>query len=237
MKLTAELLKRYERQCILPQFGIEGQERLLASKVLIVGVGGLGCAQALYLAAAGVGKIGLVDFDRVDASNVHRQVLFGPDDVGRLKVEVAKNRLKHINPQCEVEIYPLRLSSKNALDLLKDYDCVLDGTDNFPTRYLINDAAVLLKKPNVYGSIFQFEAQVSVFSLPSGPCYRCLFPEPPRPGEVPSCAEAGVIGVLPGIMGLVQATEAIKLLTGIGSPLVCLLYTSDAADETLPTKA
>jgi len=230
--LTPEQFERYQRQCILRELGAEGQERLLAAKVLIVGVGGLGCPQALYLAAAGVGKLGLVDFDKVDPSNVHRQILFGPQDIGSLKVEAAREKLKRINPDCTIETYPVRLNSRNVLEILRDYDLVLDGTDNFAARYLINDAAVLSGKPNVYGSIFQFEAQISVFGVKGGPCYRCLFREPPQPGEVPSCAEAGVIGVLPGVVGVLQAAEAIKLICGIGEPLVGRLLLFNALGMT-----
>lgn len=230
MSLTKEQYLRYSRHLILPEVGLRGQQRLLESKVLIIGVGGLGCPIAMYLAAVGVGTLGLVDFDRVDESNLQRQVLFTTRDVGRLKVEVAKERLEAMNPDVTVHTYPVRLTSENAMDILRDYDVIIDGTDNFPTRYLTNDASVFLKKPYVYGSIFRFEGQVTVFKPGEGPCYRCLFPEPPPPGLVPSCAEGGVLGVLPGIIGLIQATETIKLIVGNGEPLIGRLLLYDAME-------
>jgi sulfur-carrier protein adenylyltransferase/sulfurtransferase len=226
--LTPGELTRYARHLVLPEFGLDAQRRLKAARVLCVGAGGLGSPVALYLAAAGVGTIGLVDFDVVDASNLQRQVLHGTPDVGRPKVESGRDRILAINPNVEVETYAVRLSSANALDLVAAYDVIVDGADNFPTRYLVNDACVLAGKPNAYGAIFRFEGQASVFAAKDGPCYRCLFPEPPPPGEVPSCAEAGVLGVLPGLIGTIQATEAIKLVTGIGEPLIGRLMIYDA---------
>jgi adenylyltransferase/sulfurtransferase len=220
LPLRPEQYERYRRHLSLPEFGVEGQQRLLASSVLLIGVGGLGCPLAQYLAAAGVGRIGLLDFDVVEVSNLQRQVLYGPADVGRPKVEVARERILAQNPEVEVLTFQERLSSENALERLRDFDLVIDGTDNFPTRYLSNDACVLLGKPTVYGAILRFEGQASTFDARRGPCYRCLFPEPPPPGSVPSCAEGGVLGVLPGIIALIQATEALKLLTGIGEPLI-----------------
>ncbi len=207
---------------------MNGQEKLLAAKVLIVGAGGLGCPSSLYLAAAGVGRLGIVDFDKVDASNLQRQVLFETGDVGKPKVDVAKSRINAINPDVQVDCHPVRLDSLNALDLFKEYDLVVDGTDNFATRYLVNDACVLTGIPNVYGSIFRFEGQVTVFAHSNGPCYRCLFPQPPKPGEVPNCAEGGVLGVLPGMVGVAQATEAVKLILGKGNPLLNRLLIYDA---------
>jgi len=227
-ELEAGELRRYSRHLIMPEVGTRGQRRLKASKVLMVGTGGLGSPLGLYLAAAGVGKLGLVDFDVVDESNLHRQVLFSDADVGRPKTEAAAERLHGINPHIELVPHDTRLDSGNALDLFADYDLVVDGTDNFPTRYLVNDACVLSGKPNVYGSIFRFEGQVSVFWGEQGPCYRCLFPEPPPPGLVPSCAEGGVLGVLPGIIGELQANEVIKLLIGAGEPLLGRLLLFDA---------
>ncbi|HEV7668768.1 MAG TPA: molybdopterin-synthase adenylyltransferase MoeB [Thermoanaerobaculia bacterium] len=221
-------IRRYSRHLILPEVGTEGQKRLKAAKVLMIGTGGLGSPVGLYLAAAGVGTLGLVDFDVVDDSNLQRQVLFGISDVGRPKIEAAASRLADINPHIKIVPYETRLESSNALDLFRDYDLVVDGTDNFPTRYLVNDACVLLGKPNVYGSIFRFEGQVSVFWGAKGPCYRCLFPEPPPPGLVPSCAEGGVLGVLPGIIGALQANEVIKLIVGVGDPLIGRLVLFDA---------
>ena len=218
--LRPEQYERYRRHLSLPGFGVEGQQRLLASSVLLIGAGGLGCPLAQYLAAAGVGRIGLLDFDVVDTSNLQRQVLYGPADLGRPKVEVARERILAQNPELEVVTFQERLTSENALARFRDFDLVIDGTDNFPTRYLSNDACVLLGKPTVYGAILRFEGQVSTFDARRGPCYRCLFPEPPPPGSVPSCAEGGVLGVLPGIIALIQATEALKLLTGIGEPLI-----------------
>jgi molybdopterin/thiamine biosynthesis adenylyltransferase/rhodanese-related sulfurtransferase len=222
----AEIL-RYSRQLIIPEVGKQGQEKLKGAKVLLIGTGGLGSPLALYLAAAGVGTLGLVDFDVVDQTNLQRQVLHGTSDVGRLKLESARDRLLEINPHVEVHLHPARLSSENALAILGQYDVIADGTDNFPTRYLVNDACVLLGKPNVYGSIFRFEGQVSVFAAQNGPCYRCLFREPPPPGLVPSCAEGGVLGVLPGIVGSLQALEVLKLILGVGEPLVGRLQLFD----------
>jgi len=227
-ELSAGELRRYSRHLIMPEVGTRGQRRLKASRVLMIGSGGLGSPLGLYLAAAGVGKLGLVDFDVVDESNLQRQVLFGQDDVGRPKIEAAAERLRGVNREIEIVGYETRLDSSNALDLFEGYDLVVDGTDNFPTRYLVNDACVLSGKPNVYGSIFRFEGQVSVFWGAEGPCYRCLFPEPPPPGLVPSCAEGGVLGVLPGIIGALQANEAIKLLIGEGEPLIGRLVLFDA---------
>ena len=221
-------MKRYSRHLIMPEVGMDGQRRLKASSVLCIGAGGLGSPAALYLAAAGIGRLGLVDFDVVDFSNLQRQVMHGTPDVGRPKLESAKARLNALNPEIEVVTYETALSSENALDLFAGYDVILDGTDNFPTRYLVNDACVLLGKPNAYGSIFRFEGQASVFAAKDGPCYRCLYPEPPPPGLVPSCAEGGVLGVLPGVIGTIQATEAIKVLLGIGEPLVGRLLVYDA---------
>jgi len=228
MTLTRDEIERYARHLILPDVGVEGQQRLKAARVLIVGAGGLGSPVALYLAAAGVGTLGLVDFDNVDVSNLQRQILHGTKDVGRSKLESARARLRDVNPHVRIEMHDARLTSANALDIIAGYDIVVDGTDNFATRYLTNDACVLLGKPNVYGSIFRFEGQASVFSLDDGPCYRCLFPEPPPPGSVPSCAEGGVLGVLPGIVGTIQATEAIKLILGIGDTLAGRLLLIDA---------
>ncbi len=226
--LTPEEIGRYSRHLILPEVGMEGQQKLKDARVLLVGTGGLGAPLGMYLAAAGVGTIGLVDFDLVDASNLQRQIIHGTKDVGRPKIASARDRLADINPNVNVETFETRLTSANALAILRDFDIVVDGTDNFPTRYLVNDASVLLGKPNVYGSIFRFEGQASVFGMPDGPCYRCLYPEPPPPGLVPSCAEGGVLGVLPGIVGTIQATETIKLILGGGSPLVGRLLLFDA---------
>lgn len=233
--LTPEELRRYQRHLTLPEVGVEGQKMLKAASVLLVGAGGLGSPLALYLAAAGVGRLGLVDFDVVDETNLQRQVLHGTKDVGRPKLASARDRLLDINPYVQLDLHEVRLTSDNALDLIADYDLVADGTDNFPTRYLVNDASVLTGTPNVYASIFQFEGQVSVFGLPEGPCYRCLYPEPPPPGLVPSCAEGGVLGVLPGFVGTLQATEVIKLLLGIGEPLVGRLLLIDALSTTFRT--
>jgi adenylyltransferase/sulfurtransferase len=233
-ELSTDELQRYGRHLTLPDVGREGQEKLKASSVLIVGAGGLGSPLAMYLAAAGVGRLGIVDFDHVEASNLQRQVLYGQSDVGRPKLEAAEERLREINPHVEVERYEARLSSDNVFDVIEDgpgdrsYDLVADGTDNFPTRYLVNDACVMAGVPNVYGSIFRFEGQVSVFATENGPCYRCAYEEPPPPGLVPSCAEGGVLGVLPGLVGSMQATEAIKVLLGIGEPLVGRLLLMDA---------
>jgi adenylyltransferase/sulfurtransferase len=228
MSLTQEELARYSRHLCIPEVGVEGQEKLKAASVLLVGSGGLGSPLALYLAAAGVGRLGLVDFDVVDHSNLQRQILHHTGDVGRKKLDSAQDKLAGINPNVELVPYDVRLNSGNALDILADYDLVIDGTDNFPTRYLVNDACVLLGKPNVYGSIFRFEGQASVFYAKEGPCYRCLYPEPPPPGLVPSCAEGGVLGILPGLVGLIQATEGIKQILGIGESLVGRLLLIDA---------
>lgn len=218
--LSDEEVRRYSRHLILPEVGMDGQRALKAAKVLCIGAGGLGSPVAMYLAAAGVGTIGLVDFDVVDISNLQRQLLHGTPDVGRSKLESATSRLNALNPNVKVDTYEAALSSENALDIFAPYDVIVDGTDNFPTRYLVNDACVLLGKPNAYGSIFRFEGQASVFAAKDGPCYRCLYPEPPPPGLVPSCAEGGVLGVLPGVIGTIQATETIKLILGVGEPLV-----------------
>ncbi len=227
-ELSREEIQRYSRHLIMPEVGIDGQRKLKAARVLCVGAGGLGAPAAMYLAAAGVGTLGLVDFDVVDASNLHRQVIYGTPDVGKRKLEAARDRLTAMNSSVKVVTHELALTSKNALDVLKDYDVILDGTDNFQTRYLVNDACVLLGKPNAYGSIFRFDGQASVFAVKGGPCYRCLYPEPPPPGLVPSCAEGGVLGVLPGVIGVIQATEAIKLILGSGQPLVGRLLLYDA---------
>jgi molybdopterin/thiamine biosynthesis adenylyltransferase/rhodanese-related sulfurtransferase len=226
--LSNEEILRYSRHLIMPEVGMEGQLKLKQAKVLCIGTGGLGAPLGLYLAAAGVGRIGLVDFDSVDLTNLQRQILFSSTDVGRPKIEAAAERLQNLNPDIQIDRYETRLTSENALDLFKDYDIVVDGTDNFPTRYLVNDACVLLKKPNVYGSIFRFEGQITIFGYPDGPCYRCLYPEPPPPGLVPSCAEGGVLGVLPGIVGAIQAAETLKLIIGKGEPLVGRLLLFDA---------
>jgi adenylyltransferase/sulfurtransferase len=227
-ELTADELSRYSRHLILPEVGVEGQRKLKAARVLCVGTGGLGSPLALYLAAAGVGTLGLVDFDVVDASNLQRQIIHSTADIGRKKLDSAEEKLKALNPALNVVKHDTLLSSANALDILTDYDVVADGTDNFPTRYLVNDACVLLGKPNAYGSIFRFEGQASVFGAKDGPCYRCLYPEPPPPGLVPSCAEGGVLGILPGLIGVIQATETIKLILGIGEPLIGRLLLVDA---------
>ena len=226
--LGSEQYDRYRRHLSLPLFGVEGQRRLLAGRVLLIGVGGLGCPLAQYLAAAGVGTLGLSDDDVVDASNLQRQVLYGVADIGRPKLEVASERIRALNPDVEVIAHPGRITSENALEVFENYDVIVDGTDNFPTRYLSNDACALLGKPNVYGSIFRFEGQASVFDTARGPCYRCLFPEPPPPGAVPSCSEGGVLGVLPGIIAMIQATETVKILTGLGESLAGRLLTYDA---------
>jgi sulfur-carrier protein adenylyltransferase/sulfurtransferase len=218
--LSRDELLRYSRHLILPGVELEGQRRIKAARVLLVGAGGLGSPVALYLAAAGVGTLGLVDFDVVDVSNLQRQVLHGTSDVGRSKLESARARITDLNPHVNVETHDTRLTSSNALDILGPYDIVVDGTDNFATRYLTNDACVILGKPNVYGSVFRFDGQVSVFAMPDGPCYRCVFPTPPPAGLVPSCAEGGVLGVLPGLVGTIQATETLKLILGAGDPLV-----------------
>jgi adenylyltransferase/sulfurtransferase len=227
-ELTTDDLSRYSRHLILPEVGMEGQRRLKAAKVLCVGTGGLGSPLAFYLAAAGIGTLGLVDFDVVDASNLQRQIIHSTRDIGRKKLDSAEEKLKALNPALNVVKHEIMLSSANALEILKDYDIVADGTDNFPTRYLVNDACVLLGKPNVYGSIFRFEGQASVFATEAGPCYRCLYPEPPPPGLVPSCAEGGVLGILPGLVGVMQATEVIKLILGKGEPLIGRLLLVDA---------
>jgi len=226
--LDSDELLRYSRHLILPNVGLDGQKRLKAASVLCIGTGGLGSPIALYLAAAGVGRIGLVDFDVVDHTNLQRQIIHGTKDVGRPKIESARETLLDINPHVVVETHETQLTSQNALDLFARYDIIIDGTDNFPTRYLVNDACVLTGKPNVYGSIFRFEGQATVFWAEKGPCYRCLYPEPPPPGMVPSCAEGGVLGVLPGIVGCLQANEAVKLILGIGEPLVGRLLLFDA---------
>ncbi|HEY6580335.1 MAG TPA: molybdopterin-synthase adenylyltransferase MoeB [Rubrobacter sp.] len=228
MELSNEEIARYSRHLIMPEVALEGQKQLKAAKVLTVGTGGLGSPLALYLAAAGVGTIGIVDFDVVDESNLQRQIIHGTSDVGRPKVESAYDRLKDVNPNVEVRVHEEALTSENALEIFEDYDVIVDGTDNFPTRYLVNDACVLLGKPNVYGSIFRFEGQASVFYAEKGPCYRCLYPEPPPPGLVPSCAEGGVLGILPGAIGTIQATETVKLILGIGEPLIGRLLLYDA---------
>jgi adenylyltransferase/sulfurtransferase len=228
LKLSKEEIQRYSRHLIMPEVGMEGQLKLKRARVLTIGTGGLGAPLGLYLAAAGVGHLGLVDFDVVDASNLQRQVTFTTADVGKPKSEAAKARLSALNPTIEIVSYETRLTSDNALELFRDYDIIVDGTDNFPTRFLVNDACVLLGKPNVYGSIFRFEGQATVFGYPGGPCYRCLYPEPPPPGLVPSCAEGGVLGVLPGIVGSIQAMETIKLILGTGEPLVGRLLLFDA---------
>ncbi len=226
--LSKQEVLRYSRHLIMPEVGMDGQLKLKKAKVLMVGSGGLGAPLGLYLAAAGVGRLGIVDFDTVDFTNLQRQVTFGTSDVGRKKLEAARERLSNLNPEIRFDTYETRLTSDNALEILRDYDIVVDGTDNFPTRYLVNDACVLLGKPNVYGSIFRFEGQASIFGYPGGPCYRCLYPEPPPPGLVPSCAEGGVLGVLPGIIGCIQAMETIKLIIGKGEPLVGRLLLFDA---------
>lgn len=223
-------LARYARHLVLPEVGVEGQRRLRDTSVAVIGAGGLGAPASLYLAAAGIGRLGLIDFDAVDDSNLQRQVLFGTSDVGRSKVEVAAARLRELNPLIEIEPHEARLDAANAEAILSRYDIVLDGTDNFPTRYLVNDACVLLGKPNVYGSIFRFEGQASVFDAARGPCYRCLYPTPPGPGEVPNCAEGGVLGILPGVIGSIQATEAVKLALGAGDSLLGRLVLFDALE-------
>lgn len=231
MQLSNDEIKRYSRHLILPEVGMAGQKKICSTSVLCIGAGGLGSPIAMYLAAAGIGKIGIVDFDTVDFSNLQRQIIHGTADVGRPKAQSAKETINAINPNVEVVIHNTRLTSENALDIIDQYDIVVDGTDNFPTRYLTNDACVLLKKPNVYGSIFRFEGQASVFAPHlGGPCYRCLYPEPPPPGMVPSCAEGGVLGVLPGIIGCIQATEILKLALGKGSSLIGRLLLYNALD-------
>ena len=231
-ELSRDEILRYSRHLLIPEVGLEGQRRLKNSSVLIVGTGGLGSPVALYLAAAGIGRIGLVDYDVVDSSNLQRQVIHGTSTIGKLKVYSAKSKLLDLNPDIQVDTYNEPYTSENALRIAKDYDIILDGTDNFPTRYLTNDVAVFLGKPNVYASIYRFDGQVSVFYAKEGPCYRCLFPEPPPPGLVPSCAEGGVLGVLPGTIGTIQATEALKVLLGIGEPLIGRLLLYNALDMT-----
>jgi len=226
--LTNDEVKRYSRHLIMPEVGVEGQRKLKAAKVLCIGAGGLGSPVAMYLAAAGVGTLGLVDFDVVDFSNLQRQILHSTPDVGKPKLQSAKEKLQALNPEIEIRTHEVALSSENALQLFEPYDVIVDGTDNFPTRYLVNDACVILGKPNAYGSIFRFEGQASVFATKDGPCYRCLYPEPPPPGLVPSCAEGGVLGVLPGLIGVIQATETVKLVMGIGEPLIGRFLIYDA---------
>ncbi len=229
-ELSHEEILRYSRHLLIPEVGLEGQRKLKNSSALIVGTGGLGSPVSLYLAAAGVGRIGLVDYDVVDSSNLQRQIIHGTSTIGKLKVESAKAKLLDLNPDIQVDIYNEPYTSENAMRIARDYDIILDGTDNFPTRYLTNDVAVFLGKPNVYASIYRFDGQVSVFYAREGPCYRCLFPEPPPPGLVPSCAEGGVLGVLPGTIGTLQATEALKVLLGIGDPLIGKLLLYNALD-------
>ena len=226
--LTNDEILRYSRHLIMPEVGMEGQKKLKAARVLCIGAGGLGSPLALYLAAAGVGTLGIVDFDVVDYTNLQRQIIHSTADVGRKKLDSAAEKLKAINPFLNIRKFETRLSSDNALELFRDFEIIADGTDNFPTRYLVNDACVLTGKPNVYGSIFRFEGQASVFAMKEGPCYRCLYPEPPPPGLVPSCAEGGVLGILPGLVGVIQATEAIKLILGKGDPLIGRLLLVDA---------
>ena len=226
--LSNQEVARYSRHLIMPEVGMDGQLKLKSASVLCIGAGGLGSPVAMYLAAAGVGRIGLVDFDVVDYSNLQRQIIHGTPDVGRRKLDSARDSLHALNPEVEIETHEVALSSANALDLLGGYDVIVDGTDNFPTRYLVNDACVLLGKPNAYGSIFRFEGQASVFAAKDGPCYRCLYPEPPPPGLVPSCAEGGVLGILPGVIGTIQATEAVKLIIGNGEPLIGRFLVYDA---------
>ncbi|AFY61227.1 molybdopterin-synthase adenylyltransferase MoeB [Synechococcus sp. PCC 6312] len=230
IQLEKDEYERYSRHLILPEVGLDGQKRLKAARVLCIGTGGLGSPLLLYLAAAGIGHLGIVDFDIVDSSNLQRQVIHGTSWVGKPKIESAKNRILEINPRCQVELYPTRLSAANALQIVEQYDIVVDGTDNFPTRYLVNDACVLLNKPNVYGSIFRFEGQATVFNYEDGPNYRDLYPEPPPPGLVPSCAEGGVLGILPGIIGVIQATETIKIILGQGTTLSGRLLLFNALD-------
>jgi adenylyltransferase/sulfurtransferase len=226
--LSKDEILRYSRHLIMPEVGMEGQLKLKSAKVALIGTGGLGAPLGMYLAAAGIGRIGLVDFDVVDFTNLQRQVIHGTKDVGKKKLDSAAETMLDINPYVEIDRHETALTSENALDILKNYDIVVDGTDNFPTRYLVNDACVLLGKPNVYGSIFRFEGQATIFAYPGGPCYRCLYPEPPPPGLVPSCAEGGVLGILPGTIGLIQATETVKLILGVGEPLIGRLVLYDA---------
>ena len=227
-ELTTDELRRYDRHLIMPEVGMQGQLKLKGASIALIGTGGLGSPAALYLAAAGIGRIGLVDFDVVDTSNLQRQIIHGTKDVGRKKLESARDSMHDINPHQQIDLYEEALTSENAMRVFKDYDIIVDGTDNFPTRYLVNDACVLSGKPNVYGSIFRFEGQATVFAAKDGPCYRCLYPEPPPPGLVPSCAEGGVLGILPGVIGVIQATEAVKLVLGIGEPLIGRLMLYDA---------
>lgn len=230
MALSQEEVLRYSRHLIMPEVGVEGQEKLKNASILLIGCGGLGSPLALYLSAAGIGHLGLVDFDMADFTNLQRQVAFSMQDVGRPKVDATKDRIAQINPNVKVTTYRTKLSSANVMDIFKEYDIIIDGTDNFPTRYLVNDACVFLHKPNVYGSIFRFEGQATIFWADKGPCYRCLYPEPPPPGLVPSCAEGGVLGILPGTIGLIQATEAVKLILGKGDPLIGRLMLYNALD-------
>ena len=232
MTFSQNEIQRYSRHLIMPEVGMTGQKKLKSASILLIGAGGLGSPLGLYLAAAGIGRLGLVDFDVVDHSNLQRQVLHTTADVGRSKLQSAAEHLQAINPEVELDLYETHISSANAMELMGPYDIVIDGTDNFPTRYLVNDACVLLGKPNVYGSIFRFDGQASVFHPPHGPCYRCLFPEPPPPGMVPSCAEGGVLGILPGTIGIIQATEAVKLILGTGKSLIGRLMVYDALDMT-----
>jgi sulfur-carrier protein adenylyltransferase/sulfurtransferase len=234
-ELSNEEVRRYSRHVIMPEVGIEGQRRLKAASVLLIGTGGLGSPTALYLAAAGIGRMGLVDYDIVDESNLHRQIIHGQSTLGISKLDSAEKRIKDINPHIIIEKHNVPLTSDNALELFETYDVIIDGTDNFPTRYLVNDACVKLGKPNVYGSIFRFEGQLSVFYAEHGPCYRCMFPEPPPPGLVPSCAEGGVLGILPGTIGTMQATEAIKLILGIGEPMIGKMMLYDALEMSFST--
>jgi len=235
VELTNEEIRRYSRHLIMPEVGMEGQRKLKAASVLLIGTGGLGSPTALYLAAAGVGRLGLVDYDVVDESNLHRQIIHGLSTIGLSKLDSAERRIKDLNPHIQIDKYNVPFTSENALELVAPYDIVIDGTDNFPTRYLVNDACVKLGKLNVYGSIFRFEGQATVFGHADGPCYRCMFPEPPPPGLVPSCAEGGVLGILPGTIGTIQATETIKLILGIGDPLVGRMLLYDALDMTFTT--
>lgn len=235
IQLSKEEVLRYSRHLIMPEVGMEGQKKLKGAKILLIGTGGLGSPTSIYLTAAGIGTIGLVDYDTVDYTNLQRQIIHGTKDVGRAKIDSAESTLADLNPHVKLIKYEVPLTSDNALDIIADYDIVIDGTDNFPTRYLVNDACVMLGKLNVYGSIFRFEGQASVFGAEEGPCYRCLFPEPPPPGLVPSCAEGGVLGILPGTIGTIQATEAIKLVLGIGEPLVGRLLLYDALAMTFDT--
>lgn len=228
LELNKDEILRYSRHLILPEVGMEGQKKLKNAKVLMVGAGGLGAPVGLYLAASGIGRIGVVDFDVVDFTNLQRQVIHGTKDVGKKKLDSAAESMQDINPYLQIDKFETALSSENAMEIFRDYDMVIDGTDNFPTRYLVNDACVLLEIPNVYGSIFRFEGQATIFAYPGGPCYRCLYPEPPPPGLVPSCAEGGVLGILPGIIGLIQATEAVKLILGVGENLTGRLMLYDA---------